>query len=135
MKETSTRALHRASEADVAGSSQSEGEEQQLISWKLLLCLAIGAGFWLGLVQLLEAGVPGSGITGQILSVARLVILFCGVASLFLAALVGLNGILRRVGRVSAEAYRRDQRPRGRRVPEDASRNLERLSESRSESV
>ncbi len=67
-----------------------------MIGWRLFVCFAIGAALWLGIVQLVAAGVPGSGVFGRILSVARLAILFVGVVSLCLAAMAGLNGILRK---------------------------------------
>lgn len=101
MTQTPAPVLHHQTEADIVvegGPSQNEGGGQQLIGWRLLLCFSLGAGLWWGVVRLLAAVLPESGMTEEILSVARLVILFVGVASLCLAGLVGLNEILRRVG-------------------------------------
>jgi len=98
MEKTLDRAHHRPPTTLEAGLSQSEGEGQQLIGWRLLVCFAIGAALWLGFIELVATGVPGSATWDRIFTAAQLVILFVGVVSLCLAAMARLNQILRRVG-------------------------------------
>lgn len=71
-------------------------EGQQLIGWKLLVCFAVGAILWLGVIQLVTVGVPESGIAARILAALRLAMIVAVSVSLVLAGLAGLNGALRR---------------------------------------
>ncbi len=101
MKRTPAPADHQRTEAGTiaeVGLFHNEGGDQQLIGWRLLLCFALGAGLWLGLIQLLEMTLPGSELMGEIVPVARFVIGCVGGASLCLAGLAGLNETLRRIG-------------------------------------
>ncbi|MDQ3751329.1 MAG: hypothetical protein M3333_00340 [Actinomycetota bacterium] len=84
--------------AQVAGPPRNEDEGQQLIGWRLFVCFAIGAGLWLGVIQLVASAVPGPGVLGRILSVIRFAVMCVGVISLALTAMAGLNELLSRIG-------------------------------------
>ena len=93
--------------AQVAGPPGSEDLGQQLIGWRLFVCFAIGAGLWLGVLQLVASAVPEPGVWGRILSAIRFAVVFVGVISLALTAMAGLNELLRRVGPDGGRGSRR----------------------------
>lgn len=98
MNQTPARAHHRPAPSDLPSGFEYEEERQQLIGWRLLVCVAAGAALWLGVIEILAAVVPGPGLALRILAAARLVVLIGGWISLCLAALAGLNGLLKRGG-------------------------------------
>ena len=95
VKRSSVETRHDRDELSGASSPLNEGEGQQLISWKLLVCFAIGAAFWLGAIQVLDVLLSETGRSPLVLAVLRRTVACAGLAALGLAALAGLNGALR----------------------------------------